>query len=161
MMQKPYQPPLYTSIKKTFLFLVLLSGLVEPVKGQTTRSDTESYKEKKQFANPALIYGTDFLRMFQQFYMQADWEMMILFTSRESINRIGQKRLVAYYKQMKFGYFLKLYSMNKENNQFTLNYCAKLNATEQIIRCIVSVQNDTCRIVLPDNVLYSQTFLFK
>lgn len=161
MIPKPYEPPLHWHIKKTFLFLALLSGFFEPLKGQTNNIESFSSNDEKPFANPVLIYGTNFLQMFQVYYKQADWEMMISFTSRESIKRIGKKQLLTYYKRMKFGYSFRLYSMKKEKKQYLLNYNAKLNATDQIIRCIVRVENDTCRIMLPDSILHYKTFLFK
>lgn len=161
MIPKPYEPPLHWHIKKTFLFLVLLSGLSIPVKGQITRSENVESKSENPFANPALIYGTDFLRMFQLFYKQGQWETMIKFTSRESINRIGRKKLLNYYRQMDFGYSLQIYSLKKQGELYMLNYKAKLYATEYIVRCIVNIENDTCRIVLSNNILQTQTFLFK
>ena len=158
---KPYQPPLFTPIKKTFVCLVILIGIIPGVKGQSSGSEQISDAEERPFANPALIFGTDFVRMFQVFYNQADWESMIRFTSEKSKNEIGLEKLVKYFQRMNFGYSLRINSMKKIGKVYLLNYKAKIYATDQIVRCKIVVENDTCRILLPKNVLTHKIFLYK
>ena len=87
---------------------------------------------------------------------------MIRFTSEESINRYGADSIINYYKSMDFGYEMKLKSFNRSNNRYQLNYWAKINATEVIIRMNVVVDNaDSAKVVLPEKFYLQQVFLFK
>ena len=52
------------------------------------------------FANPVSIYGTDFLRILQQYYKQGNWDMMMTLTSQESIKHYGYNTILFYYKKI-------------------------------------------------------------
>ena len=88
------------------------------------------------------------------FNIEDKYDDMIKFTSRESINEFGEDVIRDFYKnKMKFGYEIgKPHSQNVEGNVITLNYNGNIIATKTVIRINVVVENDSCKIVLPDNL---------
>ncbi|MBK9317763.1 MAG: hypothetical protein IPM91_02250 [Bacteroidetes bacterium] len=111
------------------------------------------------FANPVSIYGTDFLRIFQQYYKQGNWDMMMKLTSQESVKHYGYNKILFYYNEMDFGYVIRLKSIKKTDSGIEMNYSANIQATQIVIRCFVVVENDTCRLLLGNNFMRSQYFL--
>lgn len=111
--------------------------------------------------NPVLIYGTDFLSLFKTHYKQANWNELIYYTSTSSINKFGKDLILQQYKGMHFGYESNLISMKFDDGVYLLNYEIYYQATKYIIRCQVIIENDTCRLQLPDNFLLQKIFLFE
>lgn len=114
-----------------------------------------SFSQKSPYSNPALIYGSDFGNMFKIFYAQGNFDYMLKFTSSKSIKKHGKDKVLDFYKnKFKFGYALgSLRSINKEGDLMILNYPdAKVFATKKVVRIPVTLENDSCKIVLPDNL---------
>jgi hypothetical protein len=113
------------------------------------------------FSNPVLISGSSFGNVFQQFYKIGDYESLIKLTSQSSLHKFGKDIIQKYYKEMQFGYPLKLRSLTKLNGIYTLNYVTTINALIVVIRMDVVTERDSCRIVLKDNFLKQKIFLYK
>lgn len=150
------KPPLFSALKQTNVCLVILVmsfGFLllncDKIFGQT----------QKPYSNPALIFGTDFGRMFQVYYKQGKFDTMLQFTSRQSLNKFGSSKIKEYYSSMDFGYNLKLKSINKKENKYTMNYQVEIFATMKILRIVVIVENDSSKIILPDNFQEQKLFL--
>jgi hypothetical protein len=111
------------------------------------------------FRNPALIMGSDWGKVFQTYYRQADFEKMMLLTSKQSIEKFNKTAIDDYYRRMEFGYSIKLKSLQIKDGIYTLNYKALVYGTSIIVRMNLVVENDTCKIVLPDDVLDQKIFL--
>lgn len=114
-----------------------------------------SFSQRGPFSNPAMIYGSDFGNMFKIFYAQGNYDYMLKFTSAKSIKKHGKDKVLDFYKnKFKFGYALgSLKSTTKEGDATILNYPdAKVFATKKVIRIPIVVENDSCKIVLPDNL---------
>jgi len=129
-------------MKNLILTLLLLASL-------------SSFSQKGPFSNPAMIYGSDFGNMFKIFYAQGNYDYMLKFTSAKSIKKHGKDKVLEFYKnKFKFGYALgALKSETKENENIILNYPdAKVFATKKVVRIPVTIENDSCKIVLPDNL---------
>jgi hypothetical protein len=118
-------------------------------------------QEVPDFSNPVLIQGSNFGKIFQQYYKQGDWNALLRLTSEESKTKYGEMVILNYYKNMNFGYEIKLKSWNKNKNQFELNYQAKISATRCIIRMIVTVTNDTSKLILPIGFTNQNNFLYE
>lgn len=105
------------------------------------------------YSNPVLIYGTDFGRFFQTMYELGDYDGMLAFTSSESIERHGEDKIRRKYETMNFGFTLKLHS-KKDNPDGTimLNYNSEKFATKNVTRVTVKIENDSTKLVLPDNL---------
>jgi hypothetical protein len=129
-------------MKNLILILALITSL-------------NSFSQKGPYANPAMIYGSDFGNMFKLFYAQGNFDYMLKFTSSESIKKHGKAKVLEFYKnKFKFGYALgSLKSTFKEGNVTILNYPdAKVFATKKVVRIPIVIENDSCKIVLSDNL---------
>lgn len=139
------------------LVITILSGSVT----NAQNSDDPNRKLTECCDNPALIYGTDFLSLFQTHYKQANWNELINYTSTSSINKFGKVEILRKYKSMYFGFELNLISMNFEDGLYVLNYEIYYHATKYVIRCHVEIESDSCRLILPHNFLNQKIFLFE
>lgn len=105
------------------------------------------------YANPFIIYGTDFGTMFQTMYKHGKFDDMIAFTSSESLKEHGKDVVLDFYKnELDFGYNIDILSNGTDGDTIILNYKADINATKKIVRINVVVENDTCKIVLPNKL---------
>jgi len=149
-------------MKKLF-FILLVTVLascdnvnVAPGPGPlVTTKDNNSYSENKPFSNPTVFMGSDFGNFFQTMYKLGDFDGMIEFTSSQSINQFGKEAILEFYKnELDFGYDIgkRPLSHNVSGDIITLNYESKIMATKKIVRVNVIVENDSCKIVLPDNL---------
>ena len=136
-------------MKKTILVIALLfslSAVCQPNVDKLVNDD-------KPYANPVLIYGTDFGRYFKMLYKTGDFDTMLKFTSQKSIDKFGKENILEYYKQMDFGYDMRLKSKTEKGELIVLNYDAKIVNTTRVVRINVVLENDTSKIVL-DNIMF-------
>jgi hypothetical protein len=138
--------------KKIYSLVIILNISLSWSAGQT------SSNVYKPFSNPILIYGSDFLSVFQMYYKQANWEMMMKLTSSKSIAEFGFDSILHYYKQMDFGYRLRLMSIEKTAEGINMNYKATIMATSHVVRCKVVVEFDTCRIEISESFIMGHIF---
>lgn len=117
--------------------------------------------QQVKFNNPVLIGGSDFLKVFQEFYKLSNFNTMLKFTASESIAHFGADKILEKYKSVDFGYTTKLKSVKKDSSTYILNYEAKIQATKVMIRMKVVIENDSTKIKLPDNFLQQQIFLYQ
>lgn len=114
-----------------------------------------SFSQVGQLSNPRFMMGSDFGNMFKIFYAQGNYDYMLKFTSAKSIKKHGKDKVLDFYKnKFKFGYALgSLKSTTKEDDVIILNYPdAKVFATKKVIRIPIVVENDSCKIALPDKL---------
>lgn len=116
--------------------------------------DNKTTQESKPFSNPVIIYGTDFGNYFRTLYKLGKYDEMISFTSSQSIGQFGKEVIMDFYKNdLDFGYEIgKPHSQSVSGNITTLNYEANIIATKKVVRIDVIIENDSCKIVLPDNL---------
>lgn len=144
-------------ILSVLIFVSCSQNISEPIGALdsiTTPKDSISDSESKPFSNPAIIYGTDFGNFFKTLYRQGKFDDMISFTSEQSIDKFGEDNILEFYKnEMEFGYEIgKPQSQNKSGNVITLNYDADIDATKVVVRLDIVVENDSCKIVLPNKL---------
>jgi len=113
------------------------------VKGQPPSNEL-----KFDLSNPGLFAGSTFGEYFQRLYINGDFNQMLAFTSSRTRKEFGDKHLLAYYRQVDFGYSLKLKSKTIDNGIIYLNYLTTINATSRVVRMPVVVERDTVRIYL-------------
>ena len=101
---------------------------------------------KETMSDPALMMGSDFLRVFQSYYKIGDWNMLLRLTSSSTLKRYGRKKMLAFYKQMELGYTIHLLSITKHSKGYEMSYMAKIQATHKVIRCFIVIEQDTCRL---------------
>ncbi len=110
---------------------------------------------EKSFSNPALIYGTDFLSFFSALKMNFPGkpQSLLVFTSAKSREEHGDEKILQLYNNSNLNFQKKLKSVNKKSvSEFILNYEAIIDATICLKTITVSVEQDTCRILLPKKI---------
>jgi hypothetical protein len=109
----------------------------------------------KNFSNPAIIFGTDFLNFLSALKMTSpgNLDTLLKFTSQQSLAQHSRKSILTLYNKTNLNFQKKLKAIKKVNDTlYILNYLAYKYATKSIITCTVSIDRDTCRLVLPDNL---------
>jgi hypothetical protein len=132
---------------KKFVFIILIS-----IFAMTLQSDVVA--QSKPYANPALIYGSDFMSFMQMLRKIGDYNMMLQFTSSESIKKFGKEKIKEYY-QSKFTNMSKLKLMSvvsNKNGYKTMNYINFNMATKTATSVNIVIENDTCKLVLPNDL---------
>lgn len=133
----------------SFLFMSCESS--DAVK-ESVKSDKEDVSSRIEYSDPARIAGSSFGEFFISMIRTQNYDMALKFTSKESIEKFGVDKIVEMYKNFDFNYTLTQKSISKENDTFTLLYATNEYATGKFKRMTVVVENDSCKLVLPDNL---------
>ena len=110
--------------------------------------------QSKPFANPAFVYGSDFMSFMQSLRKTGNYDMLVQFTSDASVKKLGKERVKTYYEE-KFTNMskLKLQSVtDNTNGSKTMNYTNLNVATKAATSVIIVIENDSCKIVLPTDL---------
>jgi hypothetical protein len=114
-------------------------------------------ESKTDFSNPALIGGSSILHVFQQLFNRQEFDTMLKFTATVSKKRFGSQAILDYYQTMSFSFPIKLKSIKKSSEGYTMRYSALINATTNTLLLRILIENDSCKIIIPD--LTSKYFL--
>lgn len=135
-------------------FIIIFSLFIVSCQGNTEveRQDVPQKETVESMSNPAFMQGSDFGNLFQTLYRLGNFDDMMKFTSTGSIEHHGRDKVLKYYKTMEFGFTLKLVGQNVIGDTIQLNYTSRRVATKGVTRMLVVVENDTCKLVLPDNL---------
>ena len=115
---------------------------VTPVK-ETQNEETETF----DMSNPALMMGTNIGILFKAYYKVGEFNKMITYTASSTIEKFGREKLSSIYRNLDLGFDMKFKNMTTEGNEKILHYEVVINATKQIKRLHVVIENDTARIV--------------
>ena len=110
---------------------------------------------EKAFLNPVLIYGSDFLSFFSALKKNFPGkpESLLVFTSIKCRAEHSDEKIHWLYKNTNINFQKKLKSISKiSDSEFVLNYEANIDATICLKTITVSIEQDTCRILLPRNI---------
>jgi hypothetical protein len=120
-------------------------------KGQTNniqKVEKETNEDESfDMSNPVLMMGTNLGILFKTYYKVGDYTKMMAYTSSSTINKYGKEKLLNMYRNLDFGYDMKLTNMTSEGNEKILHYEIIINATKQVKRLHVVIENDTARVV--------------
>lgn len=85
------------------------------------------------YANPRFIFGKPFIENFQAMYMRAQFDMMVQFTSTETLKRFGKEKVRDYYENyIKFSYPLEFRKVTvSPNGIYNFYYFVKTGYTEK------------------------------
>lgn len=107
--------------------------------------------QEGQLSNPILMYGSTFGNYFQAYYKVGDFDLLMKFTSKESIDKFGKHKILDAYENMQFAYKIKFKSMkNLGKDEWLMNYETEQNATIKMLRIKVKLENDTVKLVIND-----------
>lgn len=147
-------------MKKAILILVcslvLFSCGNKETKETVIVKPVKSIEAKVDFSNPAVIGGSNFGNFFISMVKTQNYDMALKFTSKESKNKFGTDVILAKYKSFNFNYKLGNASISKvmvgDTLKYTLTYTTNEYATGKIKEMTLIVENDSCKLVLPDNL---------
>ena len=103
-------------------------------------------------SSPELFLGSGFGPGFMSFIRARNFEMALKFTSKESIDKHGHDVILEKYKNMKIDYILTRASKEEVGDKVILRYKTNEYATSKFKDFTVAIENDSCKIVLPDNL---------
>ena len=109
--------------------------------------------DNMDYVNPVFIFGSNFGDFFLSMLRTQNYDMALKFTSKESIEKFGTEKIKGKYQNFKFNYNLKLTSKSQDNNSVTvLKFTTNEFATGKFKEMKVVTENDSCKLVLPDNL---------
>lgn len=118
-------------------------------------SNIDSVDENKvdvSLSTPELFGGSGFGIAFMSYIKTQNFDLAISFTSTESIDKHGRNAILDKYKSLKIDYTLKQASKSVDGYYTTLRYTTNEFATSKYKDFVIVVENDSCKIVLPDNL---------
>lgn len=131
----------------TYLVLIiLLQGCTMNVKEEKTLPPNGFSLEEKsliELNNPAIFMGSTFGEFFQILHRTGKYDEMLVYTSKQTKEKYKKKDLISFYQNMNFSYPLKL----KAYKDYTLYYQTNTDATARTIQMLVSIENDTCKMI--------------
>jgi hypothetical protein len=119
----------------------------KPKSTPTEKENTEEQIETFDMSNPAFMMGTNLGILFKTYYKVGDYSKMLAYTSSSTIKKYGAEKLRNIYRNLDLGYDMKLTNMTTEGNEKILHYEIVINATKQVKRLHVIIENDTARVV--------------
>lgn len=119
-----------------------------PVKEQVTKT----VDAKIDFSDPARMGGSSFGEFFIAMLRTQNYDMALKFTSKGSIDKFGSDKILEKYKDFKFNYKLVQKSKSASGDTITLKYATDEYATGKLKTMVVVVENDSCKLVLPENL---------
>lgn len=146
-------------MKKTGFILIFLVALLcscntKNVEKKQPNDVVVQNLESKQldFSDPARMAGSDFGSFFISMLRTQNYDMALKFTSKESIEKFGVDKILNKYRDFKYNYKLEQKSINKSGNTFVVTYVTNEFATGKLKSLTLKLENDTCKLVLPDNL---------
>ena len=105
----------------------------QPIEKENADEKTDPF----DMSNPAFMMGTNL----------GDYSKMLTYTSSATIKKYGKEKLLKIYRNLDLGHDMKLTNMTSEVNEKILHYEIVINATKQVKRLHVVIENDTARVV--------------
>ena len=140
-----------------FVSLVFVScGTKETVKEPTASVEAKTVvapDAKLDFSDPSRMSGnTNFGAFFIVMFRHGDYDMALKFTSKGSIEKFGKDKIKDTYANFPYNYTLHLADSKTKNDTITLSFSTNEYTMGKFKHMIVVVENDSCKLVLPDNL---------
>lgn len=122
-----------------------------PPQSKPLAQHIKSNDQLASYSNPILISGSTFGHYFQSLYRLGLYSDMLKFTSTVTVQRFGKSQVLDYYQsKLKFDFEIgKLTSVLRRDDTLELRFTnAQINATRRMIRIMVLVEGDSCKVVL-------------
>lgn len=133
--------------------LIFTSCSNKPSESTGTTSVAVSKMEvKSEFSNPSFMNGSTFGEFFLSTIRTQNIDLAVKFTSSGSIEKFGLDKIREKYETYNFNYKLSLKSIKQNADTFFLLYTTNEYATGKLKRMTVVLENDSCKLVLPDNI---------
>lgn len=129
-------------MKNVILILIAILGLT-----------FGSFAQIPNINKPELFGGPNgFGSSFASFLVYKQFDLALKFTSKESIKKHGTEAILKFYRSYKFNYKLTRSSVDTDGKYVNLRYKTNEIATGVTKNFVVVVENDSCKLVLPDNL---------
>jgi hypothetical protein len=142
-------------MKNLILFLtafIFLASCGSKEKPEVKVASTHEVESKVSFSDPARIAGSSFGEFFISMIRTQNYDMALKFTAKGSVKKYGAEVIKAKYQNFDFNYKLTQKSMSVSGDTITLAYTTNEYATGKVKKMTVVVENDTCKLVLPENL---------
>ena len=133
------------------LFCLVLVACKTPPQSKPPAQHIEFGEQLSSYSNPVLINGSTFAHYFQSLYRLGLYNDMLKFTSTGTVQQFGKSQVLDYYQsKLKFDFEIgKLTSVLRRDDTLELRFTyAQINATRRMIRIMVLVEGDSCKVVL-------------
>jgi hypothetical protein len=144
---------------KSLIFVIVTSLFLFSCGQKEVKSVSEPVAEVSKevsvdpsMSNPELFLGSGVGPAFMSFVKTQNFEMALQFTAKESIDKYGREVILDKYKSLNTNYTLKRASTSKIGGETTLRYTTNEFATSKFKDFVVVVENDSCKILLPNNL---------
>jgi len=109
-------------------------------------------EDVKPFSNPANIEGSNYGSFFMAMFKTQNYDMALKFTSKGSVEKHGATNILKFYESFTRNYSLVQESILTKADTITIKYTTTEVATGKFKTIKVVLENDSCKIVLPDNL---------
>jgi hypothetical protein len=145
---------------KTLVILLPISLILSILEGCFSQPDSlptgdnpklnDNQERVIPMKNPVLLQGTDLLTFLRRLSVNQEYNLMLDFTSRKSIDIVGESRLLELYQRSDFGpeFYLKSIKYDEDSLVCFLKYESFVFGTKQFreVKCII--ENDTAKLEL-------------
>lgn len=100
------------------------------------------------WSNPVFINGSSFGNIINTYFKIGDFEMLYKLTDQSSKGKFSKQEIIDRYKILPLGFVLKLNNKTIAQKVIWLHYSVKIDATNKVLRIPITIENDTCRIIL-------------
>jgi len=119
---------------------------------EPTAKVSEEVSVDPSMSNPELFLGSGVGPAFMSFVKTQNFELALQFTSKVSIDKHSREVILDKYKSLKTNYTLKKVSTSNNGAETILRYTTNEFATSKFKDFVVVVENDSCKILLPDDL---------
>lgn len=119
---------------------------------EPTAKVSEEVSVDPSMSNPELFLGSGVGPAFMSFVKTQNFDLALQFTSKVSIDKHGREVILDKYKSLKTNYTLKKVSTSNNGAETILRYTTNEFATSKFKDFVVVVENDSCKILLPDDL---------
>ena len=139
---------------KPYIFLVILVLLSlgacknELANEKESKTDIEQKQNEEplKLEDPIFYAGSSFGSYFQSLFKQGLFDELVELTDGKSRSTIGDSIIRGYYRNIDFAFEIKLKSMTNAGSMTWLNYEANIQATKQIFRFPVVIEQNFCNV---------------
>jgi hypothetical protein len=137
---------------KNILLLSIVLIFVSCTKKEVPVAETASIEtfsiDSDEYKNPGVFWGTDFISFMKVLCRTQNYDRMLAFTSKISIDQIGRDSIAKFYQNTGvFEKINKLQSIQHGRMTFT---SAGVNKT--LYHFYIVIENDSCKLLLPKNL---------
>lgn len=136
---------------------ILLTGCKDTPKDKgkaktetNSKAKNISSNNSQQFdnmTNPAIMMGSDLGSLIRKAYQVGDYDLMLQFTSQETIDKFGRDSLRKWYSNLDMGMDISLKSVTEEKDGLLIMHYETIEKATKVMRRLpVVIEGDTAKI---------------